>query len=344
MKKILVLLTAAAFVVAFTAPAMSAEWSFYGSSRMATFWDDFDAPKGGTDDEDLTWSQQGNSRIGATVKAGDVTGGFEYGTGVNLRKLYGEWDFGAGKLLVGQTYVPLNFWTSAQVHGGDAGMLNTGGTYGGRQDMIRFTFGSFRIAFIQVNTAGLTGFAAADTDTTIPKIEARYRFNLGALSASLAGGYQTYEVIDAADNGEDVDSYVLGAYFNMPLGPAYLKGDIHFGENTGNYGLWQMGAASAVWNGTDIVDNETLGFALAAGFKMSDMVKFEAGYSHLAHELDQSGADEDDTQAYYLQAALTLAKGVYIIPEIGVIDGLDDAAGNDEGETTYFGAKWQINF
>jgi hypothetical protein len=31
---------------------------------------------------------------------------FEYGTTVNVRLLYGEWNFGAGKLLVGQDYLP----------------------------------------------------------------------------------------------------------------------------------------------------------------------------------------------------------------------------------------------
>jgi hypothetical protein len=321
---------------------MAAEWSFYGSSRMSTFWTetDFDS----ADDEDLEWYQQGNSRIGANVKAGDVFGKFEYGTGINLRQLYGEWDFGAGKLLVGQTYTPVNIFVSNMVYGGDTDLLNSGGLYGGRQDMIRFRFGSLDVAFVEVNTAGLSGFAAADTDTTIPKLEARYLFKAAGFSAELNGGYQTYEVIDAADNGEDVDSWVLGFGAKLPLGPAYFKGNIYYGQNTGNYGLWQLGASAAAWDGTDIVDNETLGFALVAGFKMSDMVTFEAGYGHLEHELDQSGADKDDTQTYYAQAVLSLAKGVYIVPEIGVVDYLDNAAGNDEGDLTYFGAKWQINF
>jgi len=36
MRKLLVLLSAVAFVVAFTVPAMAADWSFYGSARMST--------------------------------------------------------------------------------------------------------------------------------------------------------------------------------------------------------------------------------------------------------------------------------------------------------------------
>ena len=42
MKKLLVVLASIAFLVAFTAPAMSADWSFYGSSRMSTFFDSDD--------------------------------------------------------------------------------------------------------------------------------------------------------------------------------------------------------------------------------------------------------------------------------------------------------------
>ncbi len=83
---------------------------------------------------------------------------------------------------------------------------------------------------------------------------------------------------------------------------------------------------------------------MSAGYKLSDMLTFEAGYGYLQHELDQKGARKDDNQAYYLQAAISLAKGVVIVPEIGVIDYMKDAGGNDEGKLTYFGAKWQIDF
>ncbi len=344
MKKVLALLAAAAFVVAFTAPAMAAEWNFYGSSRMTTFYDDFDAPKGAFDDKDLTWAQQGNSRIGAKVKAGDISGRFEYGTGVNLRILWAEWDFGGGKLGVGQTYVPVNMFKSNQVWGGDSGLLNTGGLYGGRRDMIRFRFGGLDIAFVEVNDVGVPGFASADTDTSIPKLEARYLFKMGGFSFEVGGGYQTYDVVDAADSEESVDSWVVGLGATAGFGPISVKGNIYVGQNTGQYGLWQAGADDAIWDGTKIVDNDTLGFLVAAGFKMSDMVTFEAGYARLQHELDQSGADKDETQGYYVQAAITLAKGVYLVPEVGVLDYMDDAAGNDQGKTTYYGAKWQINF
>lgn len=41
------------------APALGADWDFYGSARMATFWDHVDAGDGRVngqkDDDDLVW-------------------------------------------------------------------------------------------------------------------------------------------------------------------------------------------------------------------------------------------------------------------------------------------------
>jgi len=97
MKKLLVLLAAVAFVVAFTVPAMAADWGFYGSARMATFMNDVTPAAPATQsDDDLLWDLQGNSRIGASVKAGAIGGLFEYGSTPNLRQLYGTWNFGGG--------------------------------------------------------------------------------------------------------------------------------------------------------------------------------------------------------------------------------------------------------
>lgn len=50
--------------------------------------------------------------------------------------------------------------------------------------------------------------------------------------------------------------------------------------------------------------------------------------------------DEDEIFAYYLQVSITLASGVTITPEVGVVD-------YDEGyqdEIACFGAKCQIDF
>jgi len=48
-----------------------------------------------------------------------------------------------------------------------------------------------------------------------------------------------------------------------------------------------------------------------------------------------------------VNAVINLAKGCFIVPEIGKFDkGETTTAGvkTENGDTTYFSAKWQINF
>jgi hypothetical protein len=351
MKKILVLLTAVALVAAFTLPAMAKEggpvWSFYGHSRFQTFWVDDNKEAG--DDEGLDWYHQTNSRIGANVSAGPISGRWETGfdpdgDGITGRILWGEWDFGAGKLGIGRNYVPYNRFVSSQAFE-DAGLIGYGAYYGGREEMIRLRFGDFDVALVHNAAPDLDGFAVADTDVTIPRIDARYLFTMGAVQVEVNGTYQTYEVEDAAGNTEDVDSWGVALGYALNFGPLGIEGNVAYGENVGNIqGIVNGTDDEAFWNGRSVVDNETLNLALVVYFKLSDMVRLEAGYGWSASELDQKGSKEDDISSYYLQAKFTLAKNVFLTPEIGMIDHGDDSAGNDEGETTYFGAKWEIRF
>jgi hypothetical protein len=350
MKKLFVLLAAAAFVVAFTAPAFAAEWSFYGHARMTTFWvdqdfGDFLNAAGEDDDLDLTHGLQGNSRIGANVKVSDnLVGRFEYGTGVNLRLLYGEYNFGNFKMLVGQTYGPVNIFISSQVSplvgGGDDNMLPFGGVYGGRNPMIQFSFGGLKLAFLTPKTTTL----AAETDVVLPKIEASYGLKLAGLSLSLQGGYNTFDSVDATGSEESVDSHILALQASYGAGPFSLAADVYTGQNLGNYGIWTVGTSGAALDATgDVRDNDAFGWLLVAGFSANENLRFEAGYGQAEFDLDDA-AEEDDVAAMYVQAKITFAPGVFIVPEIGKIDWKDDNTGADEGDTFYYGLQWQIRF
>lgn len=111
-----------AMAVLYALPSWATEWNFYGSARVSTFQTNTEMPSV-PDTDNFALALQSNSRIGANVKVSDkLSGAFEYGASggnVNLRKLYGEWDFGAGKFLVGQTYAPMNWFYSNQVYGVD---------------------------------------------------------------------------------------------------------------------------------------------------------------------------------------------------------------------------------
>lgn len=109
MRKLLVALVTFSL---FVSPAFAADWNFYGSARVSTFYSkiDNDMFNGSADTKNFEQNLQGNSRIGARVKVSDeLKGAFEYGAkggNANIRLLYGEWNFGAGKLIVGQAYTP----------------------------------------------------------------------------------------------------------------------------------------------------------------------------------------------------------------------------------------------
>ena len=70
-------------VLLFVAPAFAADWAFYGSQRVGTWYSDRNW--GGTDvngqddDQGTQMFFQGNSRLGVKVKADKVTGQIELG-------------------------------------------------------------------------------------------------------------------------------------------------------------------------------------------------------------------------------------------------------------------------
>ncbi len=352
-------------MVAFTAPAMAADWNFYGSARMQTWYETGDAAgflnthdNGNLNesDQELTWNLQGNARIGAKVKHEKLSGYFEYGSGPNLRKLYATWKPGNWSLSVGQTYTPIDIFYSGQAYAADEGLLSTGQAYDSRNPEIMFTYNGFKLAFIHVKGASDEGAdfggAGADIDVKIPKIEASYHFAMNQFFFDVIGGYQTYDVESATGGPGDftVDSYVFGGGGGVNFGPAYVKAFAYYGQNTKEFGLYQQGVANAVLKGTgvdeDVEDTNTVGFLGVLGFKVNDMLTLEGGYGYLKHDNDLRPEDSK-TYAFYFQAPITLAKGVFIVPEVGHYDyGDSNVAGEkvDLKDFTYFGAKWQINF
>ncbi len=352
MKRLFVLLAAIALVSVFAATAMAAEWNFYGSARMGTFYEDEDENAG--DDERTKWDLQGNARIGATVKNGDIGGGFEYGAGdgkANIRKLYGTYNFGGGSsILVGQSYSPTgDRFYSNQVWGADEDLLSTGQFYAGRQPMIMFSSQGFSFALVKPNDGGNLEIAGGDVDITLPKFEAKYSIKQDGLFVDIWGGFQTYE-IESPTETHDVSSYVAGIGGGIDTGSAFLKLHGYFARNQGNYGAAFLGpdktTDDALYDAfnNDILDVDTFGGLAVLGFKASDTMTFEIGGGYVAHEADIDNAEKDETMSYYANVTINIAPGFFIVPEVGIVDYMDGLTENDQGKLTYYGAKWQINF
>ena len=360
--------------------ALAAEWEMYGSARVNLFYQNWDGKvqengyfeytgDGVNDDTDLDMALQGNSRIGANVKASDVVSGrFEYGTGVNVRLLYGDWNFGSGTLRIGQDYTPMSGATSNQVFGVDDDLNSVGAVDGPRSAQIKMIMGGLQVALVQ-NQGEATGTAAegtdpgtsfigagyTDTDIVIPKIEASYEFATDTISIMPFLGYQTFdaETTGTGQRSESVTSYVVGVHGRMTFGPAYVNFSGHYSQNGADYGLFYQNdhsAYNAYWTGTSVEDSTAYGCALVVGFNATDTLQLEAGVGYINGEVDTAPGVTvtDDTMAYYVNAVITLAPGVYIIPEIGMYDFGDlevtGQADTDEGEFLYYGAKFQIDF
>ena len=242
----------AALLVFMTGSAYAAaEWEFYGSARVSTFYTSFDddifrgdpvATGTGPDTSNYEQNLGGNARIGARIKVSDtVSARFEYGAlgGVNTRILWGEWNFGAGSLGIGQNYTPLLFPYSNQVYNinalnkGDHNMSTFGMLYGSRKPMIRLKFGNFQIAAVEPRARvhayfTLTGAGPdaptdqPDTEVSLPSIQAKYKYDFDSGHVSVAGGYQTFKVLDAGDE-YDVDSYILGVGGRLNFGQYGLQ-------------------------------------------------------------------------------------------------------------------------
>jgi hypothetical protein len=390
MRKLIVVLSAAALVLAFTLPAMAqSEWSFYGNARMWLEWADYDkeAPSNpgcaGFDDSELTWTLQSNSRIGANVAAGDIGGRFEYGTGINLRLLYGTWNFGPGTILAGQDYTPNQWIISSQcgLGGGDCGFIGWGTWYPGRIPQVKLSMGGFQVALLDMGTlsnplplgspagfelntttgaidpvAAVDGFDCVDTDATLPEIEAGYTFNFGPGAFFLGGSYHTHDVVGVEGTAErdwSVDAWAIQGGWKLSFGPLYFNGALWYGQNPGDYGnAFAPGVEiiSAEFVNGDIQDVDAAHGQAILGFIVSDMLKLEGGYSYYNGEIDSAPGItvEQTVNAYYVQASISPVKNVFLIPEIGVIDYGDlEETGQpdvDLGKASYFGMKFQINF
>jgi hypothetical protein len=376
-------------VLLFVAPAFAADWSFYGSERIATWYNSRDygeSPQndvnGQSSDASTQLYLQGNSRFGAKVKADKVTGQIELGLTAagngdggdgtaNVRRAYGVWKFSdTASLKVGKDYSPVTDFISNQWYDGDNDMLGTGNFYGRRPALLGLTIGNFEIAALTPsygyltnnnagdagNGTGITGATAgANPNSYIPRFEAAYQLTLGSGYIRPFGGFQYYSVNQGTSNltdSIDMWSYVVGISTSWNIGAFSIGGQVSYGMNEGDVTSWAFGyanrsASQAVLkaNGKDVEDVYTYQAMIVPALKFTDTLRFEAGFGwRLDQVSDVTNVRDTGQWITYLQAMITMAPGVFLCPEVGYIDYMDNSAGNDAGYQWYAGAKWQIDF
>ena len=315
------------------------------------------------------------------------------GSGGNLssRLIYATWKFADGwGLKVGKDFTPIFFFLSNQVFDNDNNLRNLGEAYGSRRGHIavhgELGSGMLKVALIDPTTSTL-GTPLSTTEQIIPKFEASYQFNLSdTMSMHAFGGYQTYDLktartplgtpaeFNTGTESTSVNSWMLGLGADLNFGPFFVKPQVSYYQN----------GAAAGWLGdqyltptkrgfaadlnanagtdfdlniisTDVLDGNNLMAMLALGFKPTEALGLEFGVGYVGYDTDsvEGFSIKNNYMEYYLQAVFTVAKGVYIVPEIGYRDfGKDEgdrpafsvAPDTDNGSLFYAGAKWQIDF
>jgi len=389
-------LIAVCAVLLFVAPAFAADWAFYGSQRIATWYTQIDnganknlnagQVNGQGDDAAAQWYFQGNSRVGARVKADKVngrielrlaneanekTGGSGGDTNVGTRLAWGEWKFADNaSLKVGKMDSTATDIISNMMFNSDNDLLGIGNFYGKRPGGLELNVGNFGLGFFTPNVGGdvnaysgaATGFANAENgegDAYLPKMEAKYKLALGAGYIMPFGGFQWYKVAPSGtgnvNNELNVYSWVGGVSTMWNIGAFSIGAQGSYGMNEGNAN-WAAGRTGAARNAylkpaaagvnAQVKDVYTTQATVVAALKFTDTVRFETGVGYYVDNADGAPgfSQKDDGATAYLQCMLTLAPGVYVIPEVGYFAFLDDRSGNNEGFQWYGGAKWQIDF
>ena len=371
-----------AVVLCLCGSAVAAEWNFYGSARISTFYTKFDKDPftssgaalgltSGADTSSYEEKLNGNARIGAKISPSDsIKARFEYGAlggTANVRILWGEWDFGAGTLGVGKNYTPLLFPYSNQVYNigglnkGDTNMSYFGMLYGDRKAQISLTFGNFQIAAVEPATlVYVTPLSATQpmTRADLPSIQAKYTFEFENGHIALAAGYQNFEVVSGSQE-HDVTSYVLGFGGQLNAGPFYVKGNIWGGQNVGNLAnhLVNTNLWSTTGNaGTADLDGEGFSLAQWDGSKITDRDAMAylavAGYKirrglYLEAGCGYTTSTLDAPGATRDDAVVYyLQSTIFLAPGVFLTPEIGGCDFNQDGQSrlSYAGIKWQINF
>ena len=382
MKKLIVI----SGVLLLVLPAMAADWAFTGSMRMATWFRDRNFGNEHTanstfpgypnsNDEGITWYEQGNSRFDARVKEGAVAGRVEFGFGsagdgsdqtVTTRLAYGTWRFADNATLkIGKDDTPITTIISNQAWNDDQDLFAIGNFWGGRVPQIGLSLADLELALLSVsygselgNTSkGINGATGGNPNSYIPRIEANYTFRFDAGYIRPFGGFQWYEV-QSTKTGNitgdlDVYSWALGLTTTWNIGDFSLSAQASYGMNEGNVPAWTQGfpngrsiGAAYLKGGDNLADTYTLQAAFVPAWAVTDWLRFETGFGYRRDNPDGAPGYSKpvDVKTLYLQGMITFAPGVYLVPEIGYIDFDHNIAGYSQGNVWYAGAKWQIDF
>jgi hypothetical protein len=291
---------------------------------------------------------------------------------VTTRHVYGKWNFGMGSLIVGQTsgaadnYICMtDAWWAAL---GDSGDFDGVGRAPGLQLEFPVGGGTLQIGAFNNYTMDYTNDALAlglvgDVEKGLPRFEVGYAKTIGIFDFALVGDYQKvgYRGINstAQEYSFDIDSNAFAGVFGVDLKPVYLKGQVWIGQNVPEAGFGggddaaiDFTADYTLLTGIKTYDTDYFGYGIKAQFTVNDKAKVNAGWIHVEADQDvETTKTEKSSDAFYIQAPITLAPNVLMCPEIARKNFGDTEVTSggtitktENGDETIYGIYWQITF
>src|SRR5512133_1270758 len=383
MKKRFVGASLIAAALALSTSAMALDLTPYGAIRVGTWWTSstyYNNTATPLHDADFTLDLQGDSLIGMRVKEGDFSGVAELGAynpknrgaGLELRMLFGEWNFGEGKLRVG--YAPSPYvYRSEQTYDSDGGFNGYGSLWDGRYAQIKASLNNgLYLTLKKQETGGFgnnyttntgpawqntafnptaTQYAATNTnyDTYLPQTTVGYEGKAGIVTYGSGVAFNLYKVTqtnsDVQAFSDDIYSYLAFAHAKIDLAPLELKFNAYTGQNIGNL-MSNAGAATGSFYYRNVAGQTANAYTYGGwgqiGYTMNDKVKMFAGVSYESNDTRLTVADERMAAFANLQYAVT--KNFKVVPEFTYLNDLRNTAGNKEPQIYAAGAKWEMSF
>lgn len=374
-----------AATIGFSVPAMALDVTPYGAIRVGTWYTSstYYNPADGAafHDADFTLDLQGNSLVGIRVKEGDFGGVAELGAynpknrsgGVELRLLFGEWDFGKGKLRVG--YAPSPYvYRSEQTYDSDGGFNGYGSLWDGRHAQIKATLNNgMYLALMKPGTSKngpvaattnsgaswsgtphnqtATVYAATNTnyDTYLPRTVLGYEGKSGIVNygggAALNAYTETQTNAGATAYKDEIYSYLAFAHTRIDLAPVELKFNLYGGRNIGNLMSNPAAAVGSFHQRNSAgrtADANTVGGWAQAGYVLNDKTKVFAGVSY--ETSDSNITELDDKLAAFANLQYVVTKNFKVVPEFTYLDDMNSTAGTKEPKIYAAGVKWEMSF
>lgn len=299
-----------------------------------------------TEQNDILYGIQGNSRIGINFTVGKLFGAALlgasestfYGSNTNtggFRQLYAGYDFGdAGKILAGKNELVTSMGGfSSDIFDTDSGLNGFGGTSTStRRFQIAYSVAGLTISISQ-NEFG-SGATYKSWQKQIPRISLGYEYKDSSIRAKVAASY-AHKNATANNNGHK-DMVLVTAGVKPTFGDQYLSVLLTYGLNAVYVGETRValatiprGFGTGVTNATDGLSGLTNGVnpnvntyaaMLEYGVNLADDLAFKvgAGYQYTSAWL-YGGYGKLHSYSAFVQLPYKVGGGFSIIPQVGYI-------------------------